>query len=89
MQQQWYFYIVQCRDGTYYCGITNNLEKRIKEHNKGAGAKYTSGRRPVKVVYQENCKNISEAMKREAQIKTWPRRKKEQLISEPPGLRSD
>ena len=82
--KEWFFYIVKCRDGSLYSGITNDLEARLREHNKGTGAKYTSGRRPVILVYSEKCINVSEARKREAHIKSWPRLKKEQLIKKLP-----
>ena len=81
MEQEWFFYIVRCRDNSLYSGITNDIEHRLKEHNKGAGAKYTSGRRPVKLVYTEKINNISNARKREIQVKNWPRHKKERLIA--------
>jgi putative endonuclease len=89
MEQEWYFYILKCRDDSYYSGITNNIEHRLQEHNKGIGAKYTRGRRPVKLVYSEKHANISDAKRREAQIKNWPRTKKEQLILGFPRLRSE
>ena len=89
MEQQWYFYIVKCRDNSCYSGITNNIEHRVKEHNKGTGAKYTFGRRPVKLVYSEKQANISEARKRESQIKNWARVKKERLILGFPRLCSE
>jgi putative endonuclease len=89
MEQEWYFYILKCRDDSYYSGITNNIEHRLQEHNKGIGAKYTRGRRPVKLVYSEKHSNISDAKRREAQIKNWPRTKKEQLILGFPRLRSE
>jgi putative endonuclease len=89
MGQEWYFYIVRCQDNSLYSGITNDIDHRIKEHNKGKGAKYTSGRRPVKLVYSEKYNNISEARKREAQIKKWAKLKKEQLIVGFPRLRSE
>jgi putative endonuclease len=89
MEQEWFFYIVRCRDNSLYSGITNDIEHRISEHNKGTGAKYTSGRRPVKLVFSEKYTNISDARKREARIKTWSKRKKEQLIVGFPRLRSE
>ena len=89
MKQEWFFYIVRCRDGSLYSGITNNIEHRVKEHNRGEGAKYTFSRRPVKLVYSEKHNNTSEARKRESQIKGWPRTKKEQLILGFPRLRSE
>jgi putative endonuclease len=89
MEQEWFFYIVRCKDGSLYSGITNDIEHRIKEHNRGDGAKYTCSRRPVKLVYIEKCSNISEARKREAQIKGWSKLKKEQLVVGFPRLCSE
>lgn len=81
MQRGWYVCIVSCRDGLYYTGITNNVERRVKKHNSGKGAVFTSGRRPVKVVYTERHPDKSSARKREIQIKDWRREKKERLIT--------
>lgn len=78
--QDWFVYIVQCNDKTYYTGITNNLEKRIKNHNLGTASKYTRVRLPVKLVYTENQPNRSEASKREYQLKQLSRIQKEKLI---------
>jgi putative endonuclease len=86
---EWFFYIVECRDGSLYSGITNDIKGRIEKHNKGTGAKYTSIRRPVTLVYNEKYGSISEARKREVQIKGWSRHKKEQLIKGFPRLRSE
>ena len=80
-QTDWYVYILECNDSTLYTGITNNLEKRIEQHNHGQeAAKYTRVRRPVKYVYQESQGNRSEATKREMEIKKLSRIKKLQLI---------
>ena len=79
--QEWFFYIVRCRDDSLYSGITIDLESRLREHNKGTGAKYTSARRPVTLVYCEKCDNVSKARKRENQIKAWSKTKKERLIA--------
>ena len=59
-----YTYIVRCKDGSLYTGWTNDIEKRIKAHNEGKGAKYTKSRRPVKLVYYEEFQTKEEAMKR-------------------------
>lgn len=77
-----YTYILKCSDGTYYTGWTNNLEKRVSDHNQGRGAKYTKARRPVELIYYEEFMTKEEAMKREYAIKHLTRQKKEQLISE-------
>ncbi|OPY90624.1 MAG: GIY-YIG nuclease superfamily protein [Syntrophus sp. PtaU1.Bin208] len=84
-----YVYILECSDKTLYTGWTNNLEKRVREHNSGRyGAKYTSSRRPVKLVYAESLSSLSDVLKREVQIKKLSRKKKLQLIEETP-LRQD
>ena len=75
-----YTYILRCADGTYYCGWTNNLDRRLKAHNEGKGAKYTRSRRPVALVYYEAFSTKEEAMRREYEIKQIPRKKKEKLI---------
>ncbi len=74
-----YAYMVECADGTYYCGWTNDLEKRIKAHNGGRGAKYTRTRLPVKLVYYETLDTKEEAMSREWHLKRLSRKKKEEL----------
>ncbi len=72
----WTCYLLQCSDKTLYCGITNDLEKRLAAHNAGEGAKYTRGRTPVKLLYRESCPDKSAALKREMEIKQLPRSKK-------------
>ena len=74
-------YIVECSDGTLYTGWTNDIEKRMKAHNQGQGAKYTRGRIPVELVYLESFETKQEAMKREAHIKRLKRRDKLALIA--------
>ena len=75
-----YTYIVQCSDGTFYTGWTNDIKKRVLTHNAGKGAKYTRSRTPVKLVYLEESDTKRQAMQREAQIKRLNRYEKEQLI---------
>ena len=75
-----YTYIVKCSDGSLYTGWTNNLEKRIKDHNAGRGAKYTKARRPVVLVYKEEFPTKQEAMKREREIKRLSRKEKLSMI---------
>lgn len=72
----WRVYILQCRDGTLYTGITNDLTKRIAAHEQGQGAKYTRGRAPFNLIYQEAFKNRSDATKREFAIKKLSRQNK-------------
>lgn len=75
-----YVYIAECRDGTLYTGWTTHLEKRMEEHNRGKGAKYTRSRRPVKLVYFECFDTKEEALRREYAIKQLSRRQKLDLI---------
>tara|TARA_B100000686_G_scaffold316781_1_gene364931 strand:- start:660 stop:920 length:261 start_codon:yes stop_codon:yes gene_type:complete len=77
----WSVYILKCSDGSLYTGITVNLERRIAEHRKGVGARYTRGRGPFSLKYVEYCNNRSEATKREASIKSLSRSKKLKIIS--------
>ena len=85
-----YMYILRCKDNSYYVGSTNNLARRIEEHNMGLGAEYTKHRLPVELVYFEECFSIKEAFLREKQVQGWSRKKREALINghyeELPGL---
>ena len=76
-----YTYLLECADGTLYCGWTNDLEKRLAAHEHGAGAKYTRSRLPVRLVWHEAFETKSEAMRREAAVKRLSRREKEALIA--------
>ena len=75
-----YCYIVECSDGTYYTGWTTDPERRVANHNKGLGAKYTKMRRPVKLVYLEEQPDRKTAMKRERAIKKMARSQKQKLF---------
>lgn len=75
-----YTYIVRCADGTLYTGWTNNLEKRLRAHNSGKGAKYTHARTPVSLVYWEAFQTRQEAMRREWEIKRLTRAQKDALV---------
>jgi len=78
---KWFVYILECADGTFYTGSTNDLEKRVETHNLGTGAKYTKARLPVKLVYHEEFDDKKEAMKREWFIKhKLSRKQKMELI---------
>lgn len=72
----WYLYLLECRDGSFYAGITNRLEERIAAHNKGLGARYTRGRAPVRLIASKEYSDRSNASKAEARIKRLPRDKK-------------
>lgn len=75
-----FVYVLECADATYYVGCTNNLEKRLKQHNESKkGARYTRVRRPVTLKYSEKFETLLAARRKEAEIKTWRRKKKERL----------
>lgn len=69
MEKQWVLYIISCKDGTLYTGITDNIDRRIEAHRSGRGAKYTRGRAPITLRYLECCENYSHALRREIQVK--------------------
>ena len=76
----WYVYIVNCSDDSFYTGITNNLENRIKVHNSGKGAKYTKYRLPIQLVWFIMVENKSKALKLEYKIKQLSRKQKIEII---------
>ncbi|PIC56357.1 endonuclease [Sporosarcina sp. P12(2017)] len=79
-QNEHFFYVLTCNDGSYYAGYTNDLERRLRVHNEGKGAKYTRGRLPVKYIYQESFETQRQAMQAEYQFKQLTRKEKEQYI---------
>ena len=81
MESKWYVYILRCGDDTLYTGITTNVEKRLEAHRSGKGAKYTRGRGPLELVYQEACESHSQALKREIQVKKLSREEKMRLLA--------
>ena len=76
----WYLYILRCKDGSLYTGITTDVEKRLEAHRSGKGAKYTRGRGPLELVYREECGDHSDALRRELEIKALTREEKLTLI---------
>jgi len=76
----WFCYLLRCADDTLYCGITNDLEKRLAAHNAGTASKYTRTRLPVELVFAEPCADRSAASKREMEIKSLKRADKLELI---------
>ena len=76
-----WMYILECADGSYYTGSTNNIELRLQQHHAGEGANHTKKRLPVKLVYFEEYQRIDEAFRREKQVQGWSRNKKEALIN--------
>src|SRR5712691_3153333 len=75
-----FVYIVRCRDGTLYTGYARDPKARVKAHNTGRGARYTSGRRPVRLVYAESFESVGDALRREIALKRRSREQKEALI---------
>ena len=80
-----YVYIARCADGTLYTGYAREIGARVKAHNAGRGAKYTAGRRPVRLVYSEKFRSLGKALKREHQIKRLSRREKQSLVARKSG----
>ena len=76
----YFVYMAKCEDGSIYTGITTDLKRRLKEHQSGMGGNYTRARKVTKILYTEKFPNRSLASKREAEIKSWPRKKKLALI---------
>jgi putative endonuclease len=76
----WFIYILQCSDGSFYTGISNNVQARLKQHNNGKGSKYIRSKRPAVLIYTEKVDTKSQALKREIEIKGLSRDEKEQLV---------
>ena len=76
----YFVYLLRCKDGSLYTGITTDLERRLEEHKNGTGAKYTRGKKAGRIVYSEKKRNRSTASKREAEIKSWTRAEKLALV---------
>ena len=76
----YYCYILRCVDGSYYCGITNNVDARVLKHNSRKGSKYVRSRLPAVLVYRERCNSKSDALRREREIKSMSRQQKIKLI---------
>ena len=77
----WCIYLVKCADGTLYTGITNDLQRRIAQHNRGTASRYTRSRLPVTLVYREGCRGKSSALKKEYRMKSLSRKAKETYIA--------
>jgi predicted GIY-YIG superfamily endonuclease len=80
LSEQWFVYILRCADGSLYTGITNDLNRRLVQHNTGTASRYTRSRLPVTFVYHEEATNKSMALKRELTIKSLSRKAKDTLI---------
>jgi putative endonuclease len=81
-----WMYILECVDSSYYVGSTKDIERRLSQHQEGLGAKYTSARLPVKLVYYEEYERVGDAFYREKQVQGWRRTKREALINGEPAL---
>ena len=79
MDKVWFVYLLRCGDGSLYCGMTDDVLRRLEAHRSGKGAKYTRGRGPLELVYTEECEGYSAALKREAAIKKLKRQEKLRL----------
>ena len=77
----YYVYLLKLSDFTIYTGIPTDVARRLQEHKDGKGGHYTSSRKAVKILYTEECKDRSTALRREAEIKSWPRQKKLELVA--------
>ncbi len=80
--ESWSLYILRCHDGTFYTGITKDIERRLEMHNQGKAARYTRTRRPVALCYTEKLFGRTEALVRECQVKSLTRKQKEELIGQ-------
>ena len=80
MEKIWKLYILRCGDGSLYTGIALDVQARLAQHRDGTGAKYTRGRGPLELVYEETCGTHSEALKREHEVKSLPRGEKLKLL---------
>lgn len=80
MSKRWKLYILRCGDGSLYTGIALDVQARLSQHREGTGAKYTRGRGPLELVYEEECEDHSHALKREHQIKSLSKAEKLALI---------
>ena len=80
MEKTWYLYILRCGDETLYTGITTDVQRRLADHRAGKGAKYTRGRAPLELVYEEKCGTHSDALRREYAVKALTRAEKEKLF---------
>lgn len=77
-----YIYILECSDGSYYTGYTTDIQRRVKEHNKGTASKITRSKLPARLIHQERYRSKGKALRREAEIKSWPRAKKIALVTQ-------
>jgi putative endonuclease len=84
----WHLYILQCSDNTYYTGITNDLDRRLTQHNSGTASRYTRSRLPVALHYSEPCRGKSAALRKEYKIKNLTRKEKEEYMQQKTSCRT-
>ena len=82
METTWYLYMLRCGDGTLYTGITTDVQRRLAAHRRGTGAKYTRGRGPLELVYQERLPDHGQALRRELAVKAMTRQEKLALLGQ-------
>ncbi len=82
VKSTWYLYILLCRDGSYYTGITTDIARRVEMHNTGKGARYTNGRCPVRLVHREECRDRGDALRREHAVKQLTKEGKREYVRE-------
>jgi len=84
----WSLYILECRDGSFYTGVTTDVDRRVRQHQEGTASRYTRTHRPVVLVYRKECGSRAQALSRECAVKSLGRRRKEELILEAKLTRS-
>ena len=82
----WSLYILGCSDGSFYTGVTTDIDRRLRKHQEGKASRYTRTRRPVVLVYREECGTRSQSLSRECAVKSLSRRRKEELILKSDGF---
>lgn len=80
--EEWFLYVVECVDGSYYTGVTKDVDRRLKMHNNGTASRYTRIRRPVKLIYKEDCLSRTQAFVRECKVKAMTKKEKKRLVTE-------
>jgi len=78
--EPWFLYILECGDGSFYTGVTKDIERRLAQHSAGKASRYTRTHLPVKLVYSERCESRTAALVRECAVKALSREKKEKLV---------
>jgi putative endonuclease len=77
---RWHLYVLKCGDGSYYTGVTTDIDRRVREHQEGKASRYTRTHQPVELIHREDCGSRSQALSRECAVKSLSREKKEELV---------